>query len=107
MDNAKVLLFTSPTCPHCPSAKQLLEKINNEREDMDISIFSLSSEEGSIKANEFGVIRVPTFIIQGPNHPEIIGLLGGQSEEVLNKYVDMALGKQKKEKKGFFTRLFS
>jgi len=40
-------------------------------------------------------MSVPTFIIQGPIYPELIGLRGNQTKEVMNKYLDIALGKRK------------
>ena len=102
---AKVMLFHSPFCPHCPPAKKLIEKIARNREDIVLLMFNTNTPEGVRKATEMDIVSTPTFIITGPGHDENIGLRGIQNESVLNKYIDIALGKRKiEERKSFLDR---
>ena len=103
MNQSKLYLFTSPTCPHCHSARALMEKFKKEREDYIFKELSTATSEGQKQAQKFGIMSVPTFIIKGPGYPEPIGLRGLQSKESLNKYLDLSYGiKEKKvERRGF------
>jgi predicted DsbA family dithiol-disulfide isomerase len=106
MEKAKVYLFTSPMCPHCPPAKKFIQNFKSTRDDFDLIELSTITHEGQKKAEQFDVMSVPTFIIRGPGYNGNIGLQGVQSTEVMNKYIDVALGKRsleepKKEKKPF------
>ncbi len=104
MEKAKVYLFTSPTCSHCPSAKKFIHNFKFTRDDFDLIEYSTITEEGQKKAEHFDVMSVPTFIVKGPGYNGNIGLRGIQSNDVMNKYLDIVLGKRsiedpKKEKK--------
>ncbi len=104
MEKAKVYLFTSPTCPHCPPAKKFMQNFKSTRDDCDFIELSTMDHEGQRKAEQFDVMSVPTFIVKGPGYNGNIGLRGVQSNDSMNKYIDIALGKrsldeQKKEKK--------
>lgn len=106
MEKAKVYLFTSPTCPHCPVAHNFMEEFKKEREDIVYQEYSTATREGHLKAEKYGVMSVPTFIIRGHAYPQNIGLRGVQSKDAMNKYIDIALGKRElEEKKGFFAKL--
>ncbi|MGM5480458.1 MAG: thioredoxin domain-containing protein [Nanobdellota archaeon] len=111
MEPAVALLFTSPTCPHCPNAKEIFDKVQKERDDADFHNILLTTPENQELAKKFGVMSVPTFIIYGPEHEKPMGLRGTHSKETINKYVDIALGKQKleekKPKKPVFKKIFS
>lgn len=92
MEKAKVMLFTSPTCPHCPSAKKFIYSFKNQRNDFELIEYSTITHEGQKKAEKYNVMSVPTFIIKGPAFPDPIGLTGVQGNETMNKYIDIALG---------------
>lgn len=92
MEKAKVMLFTSPTCPHCPIAKKFINNFKNERSDFELIEYSTLSHDGEKAARKYDVMSVPTFIIKGPGFPDPIGLIGTQTKEVMNKYLDIALG---------------
>jgi len=34
MEKSKIEVFTSPTCPHCPSAVKLAKELEQERDDV-------------------------------------------------------------------------
>lgn len=89
---AKIYLFTSPTCPSCPPAKKFMQEFQKERDDFVFQELSVASNEGRSKAQEYGVMSVPTFAIIGPNYPTPIGLRGLQTKKVMNKYIDLSYG---------------
>jgi len=95
----KVMLFWSPTCPHCPPARELIHKIKDSRKDFDLSEYQPGTAEARDKYLEYNVTSTPTFIIIGPGYPDNIGLRGSQSEKVLNKYLDIAAGKKQMQSK--------
>ena len=97
MEKAKVMLFTSPTCPHCPSAKKFINNFKNERSDFELIEYSTLTNDGQKTAQKYDVMSVPTFIIKGPGFPDPIGLRGTQTNEVMHKYIDIALGNKKIE----------
>ncbi|MFH0876132.1 MAG: thioredoxin fold domain-containing protein [archaeon] len=108
MSKSTVYLFTSPTCPHCTKAKELIKPYLAKRKDISYTEFSTATEEGKKRAKEYEVQNVPTYIIIGPEYPHPIGLVGVQSENVLNKYVNMSLGiskKKGKNKKGIIDKI--
>jgi len=102
------LLFTSVTCPNCPVAKQYFEEIKEERDDIDIHLLSVNEPKGSRLAKKFNIQSVPTFVFYGPGHEEPKGLVGAQPKHILNKYIDIAVGKKKYEERKPFSlkRLF-
>ena len=104
---AKVYLFWSPTCSHCPPAKEMINELKKKRDDFDLIMLEPGTAQARDKFIEFDISGTPTFIIQGPGYPENIGLRGNQGEKVMNKYIDIALGKREiEEKKGFFSKIF-
>jgi len=106
MEKANVKLFTSPTCPHCKPAREMMEHFAREEKDYTYKEYSMAKKEGHLEAEKLGVVRVPTFIISGPGYDELIGLTGQQKEEAINKYIDIALGKaQVKENKSFIAKI--
>jgi len=98
---SKVYLFTSPTCPNCPPAKEFIRKFMKERNDFTLEEISTISPDGERKARKFEVMSVPTFIIIGKGYPHPIGLRGNQSFKSMNKYLDLSYGKEVKEESIF------
>ncbi len=105
MEKAKVYLFTSPTCPHCPPAKKFIHEFKKKRKDFILIELSTMTGEGRRMAKKFNVMSTPTFIIKGPNYPTPIGLRGLQSEKSMNKYLDLSYGIEPEEEPGFFAKL--
>lgn len=106
MEKAKVYLFTSPTCPHCPTAKRFIAEFKKERQDFDVLDLSTMTPQGQKYARKFQVMTVPTFIIKGPGNPDFLGIRGSPSKETMNKYLDMSFGKEiiQNQKKSFFEK---
>jgi predicted DsbA family dithiol-disulfide isomerase len=111
MERAKVYLFTSPTCPHCPHAKEFMKRYKKLRDDFVYYDLSTATPAGQRKASEFGIMSVPSFIVQGPATNENLGFVGVPSEKIMNKLIDMSLGNYveetapKQSKPGFFKRI--
>lgn len=106
MEKSKVEVFTSPTCPHCPSAKNLAKQVEKEREDIEVKELSTATDEGMKKAQHYGIMSVPTLLINGPAYSEPIGMRGTPSKQGLNKAVNISLGLEEwKEEKGLFEKL--
>ncbi|WP_297981456.1 MJ0307 family thioredoxin [uncultured Methanobrevibacter sp.] len=60
----KVEVFTSPTCPHCPGAKQVVAQAKEELGDaIDVIQFDIAEEEGRQKAINYGIMAVPAIAI--------------------------------------------
>lgn len=97
MANATLYVFSSPTCPHCPTAKAIAGQVAKERDDVTYKDV-VSGMAGSNKLfKKFDIASVPTIIIQGPEYPQNIGLKGTQPAPTLHKYLDVAVGKREVE----------
>jgi predicted DsbA family dithiol-disulfide isomerase len=92
MKKVSMILFTSPTCPHCYHAKENLKRLLSERSDFEFSEVSIATDGGRQEAARYEVNSTPTFIIKGPGYPHNIGLRGNQPVETLKRYLDMAKG---------------
>jgi protein-disulfide isomerase len=103
---AKIQLFSSPTCPHCPHAKKAIMNVLKKRDDAKLIELSTATQVGRKKANLYGVRGVPTLFVSGPGHEERIGYVGVPSTDGLNKMINISLGKEKwEEKKSLFQKL--
>lgn len=60
------LLFTTKTCPNCPTAKAALERNN-------IAYTVVDAQENSELANEYSVMSVPTFFVDGDKNQVLSG----------------------------------
>ena len=60
----KVEVFTSDSCPHCPAAVNVA---NNAKEiigaDVDVIICNIGLEGNRQKAIDYGIMAVPTIVI--------------------------------------------
>ena len=74
----QVIIYTTPTCPHCNSAKQHL-KINGIKfRDIDVSKDSQAAERMTRKSGQRGVpqLEIDGQMVVGFNKPKINELLG-------------------------------
>ena len=74
-----IKLFTSPTCPACPKAKEVLRKIVEENKDIMVLEFNVNTDEGLREALRYDVRTVPTIVINDryvivgiPNYKKIL-----------------------------------
>jgi len=51
------LLFTTPTCPNCPRAKQIAEECS-----LDITVVDASQPEGFALAQQHNIFQVPALV---------------------------------------------
>lgn len=103
---SKIEVFTSPTCPHCHPALDLAKQIEKERDDVKVVELSTATPHGHRKAEQMGVMAVPTIFVRGPAYPQTIGFKGLPSKKGLLKAIDISLGKAEwEEPKGFFRGL--
>ena len=94
---AKIEVFTSPTCPHCPSAIRLAKELASERDDVRVIESSLAIGKNRKRAERLGVMSTPTLFITGPAIQHRIGFRGTPSKKSLIKAVNIALGLEEME----------
>lgn len=75
--SVKLEVFTSTTCPHCPSAVAVAEKAKTELGD-DLDYEHLNVDENMDKVREYKIMSVPTLVIDGE-----VSFIGAPSEEEL------------------------
>jgi len=94
----KIEVFTSPTCPHCPSAIRLAKSVEKVIPDVvKVVETSSASYHGFQRMKKFNIMATPTIMISGPAIPDKIGFRGTPSK---NKFIDAiseASGMSKKE----------
>jgi len=73
----KVEVFTSPNCPYCPMAEQVVEEAKNEIGDgMDVEVVNIMTDRQ--RAIDYGIMAVPAIAING-----VIEFVGAPSKEEL------------------------
>ncbi|MFH1590188.1 MAG: glutaredoxin domain-containing protein [archaeon] len=101
----KIELFTSPTCPHCPSAKNLTYQVGKEVEGVKVVETSTATKQGSKRARSMDVMSVPTIFVTGPEF-ERIGFRGTPSKSRLLDAIAISNGEKKwEEPKSFMEKL--
>ncbi len=102
-------LFTSPTCPYCPPAREIVYKVamqlEKQGEDVTLNEYNVYAREGSVKASEYGITHVPEIVIY--NNPEKKIIMGETpSYAKLEKAIRVAQGKEPMpEKKSLFSKI--
>jgi len=106
MKEAKIEIFTSPTCPYCPNAVRVAKELSKEMPEIKILETNTGTEKGRKRAENNDVRSVPTLFITGDGYPERIGYIGAPSKDKLRKMVNIATGKERwEEPDGFLSRL--
>jgi small redox-active disulfide protein 1 len=57
-----VKLFTSPTCPYCPRAAEVVRKVVGEEGVVALE-FPVNTDEGMKEALKFGIRAVPAIVV--------------------------------------------
>lgn len=73
----KLEVFTSKTCPHCPSAVTVAQKVKDQLGD-ELDFQHLDVDENIDKVRQYQLMSVPTIVIDGK-----IAFIGAPSEEEL------------------------
>lgn len=58
-----IVVFSHPTCTSCRDALSAAKELAEERPDVEVELVSLASESGRERAEEEGVLLVPTVIV--------------------------------------------
>ncbi|MDR2967505.1 MAG: MJ0307 family thioredoxin [Methanobacteriaceae archaeon] len=73
----KVEVFTSPSCPYCPMAEQVVEEAKQEMGDaMEVEVVNIMTDRQ--RAIDYGIMAVPAIAING-----VIEFVGAPSKEEL------------------------
>ncbi len=78
-------LFTSPTCPHCVRARQVVERVVEKLPGVVVIEREVTAPENAELARQYGITAVPTMVI---NRRYV--LAGVPSEERLLQYISRA-----------------
>jgi small redox-active disulfide protein 1 len=60
----KIEVFTSPSCPYCPMAIEVVDAVKKEMHD-DIEVEQIDIMQDREKAIEYGLMAVPAVAING------------------------------------------
>lgn len=73
----KVEVFTSPSCPYCPMAEQLVEEAKNEiGDEMEVEVINIMTDRQ--RAVDYGIMAVPAIAING-----VVEFVGAPTKEEL------------------------
>lgn len=61
----RLRLFTHPICHGCVEALALVERLIQEKPEMEVEVVSLATPQGRALAQEAGVVIVPTIVVNG------------------------------------------
>lgn len=92
----KIEIFTSPTCPNCPPAKNLVREIEKEVDDVKVVEFSTATKQGLKRAQSLHVFSVPTIFVTGPEFDRI-GFRGLPPRQRLLDSIAIAKGEKEWE----------
>ncbi len=73
----KVEVFTSPSCPYCPMAVELVEEVKKEMPD-DLDIEKIDIMQDREKAVEYNLMAVPAIALNG-----VVKFVGAPTKEEL------------------------
>jgi small redox-active disulfide protein 1 len=79
--SVKLEVFTSQTCPHCPGALAVAQKVKEEFGD-ELEYEHLDVAENMDKVGEYGIMSVPTLVIDGK-----VEFIGAPTEEELTRKI--------------------
>ena len=108
MNAVKIEIFTSPTCPHCPSAKKAVMRFAEGKEYIKVVETSTATHDGQRRARQNGVRSVPTLFVTSSAYPDKIGYVGVPSDKGLRRMTDIAAGVEEwkdEKKEGIFSKI--
>ena len=94
----KVELFIAPTCPHCPKAKEMVEKVLShvDAAKINFEIVNVKTPEGLERSKAYKFTTIPTLVVDGD-------VMSPEFEEwKIAKMIDMKLN----PKRSFWQKLF-
>jgi small redox-active disulfide protein 1 len=90
----EIEVYTSPTCPYCPHAIKLLNDVAPSF-DQNVVVEEVNSwsEEGQTRALKYGIMAVPTIVINGK-----IKFVGLPKKDELARAIQEEVNKETKHK---------
>ncbi|MGA2677185.1 MAG: MJ0307 family thioredoxin [Methanobacterium sp.] len=85
----KVEVFTSPSCPYCPMAVELVEEVKKEMPD-DLEVEKIDIMSDREKAVEYNLMAVPAIALNG-----VVKFVGAPTKEELVEALKAELSEQK------------
>ena len=82
----EIEIFVKKDCEFCPRAKEVIEKVVSEFEDVTIKEIDTETDEGKEKSDFLGILSVPTTIIS-----KDVRLTGVPREEILREAIKKEL----------------
>ena len=73
----KIEVFTSPSCPYCPMAVQLVDDVKKDMMD-DVEVEKIDIMVDQEKAREYGLMAVPAIALNG-----VVKFVGAPGKEEL------------------------
>lgn len=86
----KIDLLTMSGCPHCAHAKQVLERVEPDYPELEVTIHDLAEEPEL--ASRYMLMSAPGVVIDGA-----LAFSGGLDEAELREYLDQAIVGQRSE----------
>ncbi len=77
----KIEVFTSPSCPYCPMAIEVVDAVKKEMEDA-IEVEKIDIMKDREKAIEYGLMAVPAVAING-----VVKFVGAPEKEDLKNAI--------------------
>ena len=84
----KIEVFTSPSCPYCPMAVELVDEVKKEMPD-DIDVEKIDIMQDREKAIEYNLMAVPAIALDG-----VVKFVGAPTKEDLVKVIKEELAEQ-------------
>ncbi len=84
----KIEVFTSPSCPYCPLAVELVDEVKKEMPD-DIEVEKIDIMKDREKAIEYNLMAVPAIALDG-----VVKFVGAPTKEELVKVIKIELEEQ-------------
>lgn len=79
--SVKIEVFTSPSCPYCPMAIEVVDAVKKEMQD-DIEVEKIDIMQDREKAIEYGLMAVPAVAING-----VVKFVGAPEKEDLKNAI--------------------
>ena len=75
-------IITSPQCPHCPTAKRVVEEVVKKDSCDDIEVKYIDATEDPGTVEKYSIMAVPTIVVDGE-----VAFVGAPSSEQLENYL--------------------
>ncbi len=85
--------FFDPDCPFCQAMEPTVEALQKEYEPRieKFEIIDVSTDEGLVQADEYGVFITPTFVLLDMDGNELDRVQGAATEENMVKFIDRGI----------------